>query len=32
MEAAEPKQEAEARAYCEVMMMCILGPMNPGKK
>jgi len=32
MEADERKREAEARAFCEVMMMCILGPKRPGKK
>jgi hypothetical protein len=32
MEADEQKQEAEARAFHEVMMMCILGTKKPGKK
>jgi hypothetical protein len=32
MEADERKREAEARAFREVMMMCILGTKKPGKK
>ncbi len=32
IEADERKREAEARAFREVMMMCILGTKKPGKK